>query len=85
MPLDNRTPEVRNNPMPKENKLVPENQSADSQKDVVIAAHDEAIKDIEADPDLNTTPDPLADLDEGESARVGDERDPKNDAPDPLT
>ena len=36
----------------------------------VAAAHKEAEKDIEQDPDLTSKPDPTADLDEGELARL---------------
>lgn len=61
MPLDNNTPQVRNNPMPT------------PKDDAVIAAHDQAEKDIEQDAELNPTPDPTADLDEGEIARFEDE------------
>ena len=69
MPLDNKTPEVRNNPMP-----TPKDEA-------VIAAHEAADKDIEEDGELSLKPDPTRDLDEGESARYGDEPDEssKND------
>ena len=33
-------------------------------------AHEQAEKDIQEDPDLNDEPDPAADLDEGEIARL---------------
>ena len=66
MPLDNNTPKVRNNPHP-----TPKDET-------VIAAHEQADKDIEQDPDLTPTPSPLDDLDEGETARFGDEA-PKDD------
>lgn len=56
MPLDNNTPNVRNNPMPT------------PKDDAVIAAHNEAEKDMEKDDDLGTVPEPIDDLDEGESA-----------------
>ena len=36
----------------------------------IIAAHKEADKDIEQDPDLSPAPDPGDDLDEGELARL---------------
>jgi hypothetical protein len=36
----------------------------------VVAAHDQAEADMEQDPDLNSEPDPSADLDEGEIARL---------------
>ena len=65
MPLDNNTPNVRNNPQPR-----PE---VAAEKETVIAAHDQAVKDMEDDPDLNTRPNPKADLDEGEMARFEDE------------
>lgn len=61
MPLDNDTPNVRNQPHSR-----PE---VAAEKENVIAAHDQAEKDMEEDPDLNTAPDPAADLDEGEIAR----------------
>ena len=69
MPLDNKTPEVRNNPMPT------------PKDDAVIAAHNEAEKDIEEDGELSLKPEPVDDLDEGESARFFDGRDegPQND------
>lgn len=61
MPLDNNTPNVRNNPQPR-----PE---VAAEKETVIAAHDQAEKDMEQDEDLNTNPSPSDDLDEGEMAR----------------
>ncbi|GEO10762.1 hypothetical protein [Segetibacter aerophilus] len=61
MPLDNETPKVRNNPQPT------------PKDDAVIAAHEQADKDIEQDPDLTPTASPIDDLDEGESARFEDE------------
>jgi hypothetical protein len=61
MPLDDETPKVRNNPMP-----TPKDET-------VIAAHDEAEKDIEQDEDLGAIPEPIDDLDEGESAAFEDE------------
>jgi hypothetical protein len=36
----------------------------------IIAAHKQADKDIEQDPDLSTKPSPGDDLDEGELARL---------------
>lgn len=66
MPLDNKTPNVRNNPHP-----TPKDEA-------VIAAHEQAEKDIEQDPELNTAPDPRHDLDEGESARYDDEQQKAN-------
>lgn len=62
MPLDNNTPNVRNNPMPT------------PKDDAVIAAHDQAEKDIEQDAELNLEPNPIDDLDEGESARFEAEK-----------
>lgn len=56
MPLDNNTPKVRNNPKPT------------AKDDAVIAAHEEAEKDMEQDADLGGVPEPIEDLDEGESA-----------------
>lgn len=67
MPLDNNTPNVRNNPQTR-----PE---VAAEKEKVIAAHDQAEKDMEGDEDLNTQPDPSADLDEGEMARFEDNND----------
>lgn len=64
MPLNNKTPEVRNNPQPRPEII--------AEKKTVIAAHDQAEKDMENDDDLNTQPDPSADLDEGEMARFED-------------
>ena len=64
MPLNDKTPEVRNNP-----KARPE---IIAEKETVIAAHDQAEKDMENDDDLSTQPDPSADLDEGEMARFED-------------
>jgi hypothetical protein len=72
MPLDNKTPEVRNNPMPVENQLDPNTKAPGNDKKTVIAAHDEALKDIEEDPDLTSKPTPEHDLDEGEIARFED-------------
>lgn len=63
MPLDNNTPNVRNNPRP-------------TPKDgAVIAAHEEAEKDIEEDGEFSLKPEPIDDLDEGERARFEDGRD----------
>ncbi|WP_018616722.1 hypothetical protein [Segetibacter koreensis] len=64
MPLDNNTPNVRNNPQPR-----PE---VAAEKETVIAAHDQAEKDMEEDDELNTKPAPEDDLDEGEIARFED-------------
>lgn len=64
MPLDNNTPKVRNNPEPR-----PE---VAAEKENVIAAHDQAEKDMEEDDDLNSKPGPEDDLDEGEMARFED-------------
>ncbi len=52
-----------------------ENKQAEDEKDksvtsVTAAAHEEAEKDMESDPDLNDKPDPAKDLDEGELARL---------------
>jgi hypothetical protein len=44
-------------------------------KEQVAAAHDAAEQDIEQDPDLGTTDDPAADLDEGEIARLDNSND----------
>lgn len=61
MPLDNETPKVRNNP-----QVTPD-------KETVQRAHEEAEKDIELDGELNITPSPIDDLDEGEFARLTDD------------
>lgn len=65
MPLDNNTPNVRNQPQTR-----PE---VAAEKENVIAAHDQAEKDMEEDPDLNPTQNPADDLDEGEIARLKDD------------
>jgi hypothetical protein len=39
-------------------------------EEAVVAAHEQAEADMEKDPDLNSEPDPAADLDEGEIARL---------------
>lgn len=67
MPLDNNTPNVRNQPQTR-----PE---VADEKENVIAAHNQAEKDMEEDPDLNTKPNPKADLDEGEVVRFEDNDD----------
>jgi len=72
MPLDNKTPEVRNNAMPVENGLDENTKAPGNDKQTVMAAHEEALKDIEEDPDLTSKPTPEHDLDEGEIARMGD-------------
>jgi hypothetical protein len=64
MPLNDKTPEVRNSPQARPEII--------AEKETVIAAHDQAEKDMENDDDLNTQPDPAADLDEGEMARYED-------------
>ena len=61
MPLDDETPNVRNQPTTR-----PE---VAKEKETVIAAHDQAAKDMEEDADL-TKSDPDGDLDEGEAARI---------------
>jgi hypothetical protein len=73
MPLNNDTPKVRNNPQ--------ENQPKDES---VIAAHDQAEKDIEDDAELTINPRPEDDLDEGELARFEDGDDGKKEEQDPL-
>lgn len=60
MPLDNKTPDVRNTPQPR-----PE---IAAEKETVIAAHEQAEKDMEKDDDLNPGADASNDLDEGEMA-----------------
>jgi hypothetical protein len=60
MPLDNDTPNVRITGNPPE---------VAAEKEAVIAAHDQAEKDIEADAELTIDPRPEDDLDEGEIAR----------------
>lgn len=71
MPLENNTPKVRNQPQPR-----PE---VAAEKENVIAAHDQAEKDMEEDPDLNAKPSPADDLDEGEIARYEDSNDKQKD------
>lgn len=39
-------------------------------KDAIAKAHEQAEKDIDKDPDLNSDPQPGDDLDEGELARL---------------
>jgi len=65
MPLDDNTPDVRNTPQPR-----PE---VAAEKKTVIAAHDQAEKDMEEDDELNSKPAPEDDLDEGEMARFEDD------------
>ena len=60
MPLDNKTPDIRNIPQPR-----PE---VAAEKETVIAAHEQAEKDMEKDDDLNPGDDASNDLDEGEMA-----------------
>lgn len=57
MPLDNNTPETRNNVQPTH------------KNEAVIAAHEQADKDIAQDAELNPAPSAADDLDEGEMAR----------------
>lgn len=61
MPLNDKTPNVRNQPATR-----PE---VAKEKEAVVAAHDQATKDMEQDADLNRR-DPDGDLDEGEVARL---------------
>jgi hypothetical protein len=51
------------------------NEDNSAEKEQVIAAHEAAEQDIEQDPDLATTDDPAADLDEGEIARLDNSND----------
>ena len=44
-----------------------------SQEDLNIAAHDEALSDIDEDPDFSVSS-PNDDLDEGETARLGEDK-----------
>lgn len=67
MPLNDETPKVRNTPR--------ENEEKDK---AVIAAHEQAEKDIELDVDLNAEPEPEDDLDEGEIARFENKDDIKD-------
>lgn len=67
MPLDNKTPEVRNNPMP-----TPRDEK-------VFEAHEQADKDIEQDGEFSLKREPIDDLDEGESAAFEDEAAAKDD------
>jgi hypothetical protein len=50
----------------------PSHHKSDQQKENenIAAAHKEADKDMEQDPDLSSTPNPEDDLDEGELARL---------------
>ena len=84
MPLDNNTPNVRNNPKPLEQEDAAKPES--EKKEVVAAAHDEAEKDIEQDGELTIDPRPEDDLDEGELARYedGDDVTPPKDTDDNL-
>ena len=77
MPLDNNTPDVRNNPKPVESGLTENAAAPEKQKEVVAAAHEAALNDIEQDPDVNMKAGPEADLDEGEIARFEDGDDVK--------
>ena len=61
MPLNNDTPEVRNQPATR-----PE---VAAEKETVIEAHNQAEKDIEDDGELTISTTPADDLDEGELAR----------------
>ena len=49
------------------------NEISPKEKQQAVAAHDEAEKDMEQDAEL-TAQSPNDDLDEGETARLGDER-----------
>ena len=62
---------------------LPDTKTSDSSKEVknhqdkskkISEAHTQADKDIEKDPDLTNKPDPAADLDEGELARLEGEK-----------
>lgn len=53
----------------KQTKRPHENTPPNQQDEAVIAAHDEAEKDIEDDGELSLKPEPTDDLDEGELAR----------------
>ena len=48
----------------------PKKDSRPPEKEKVIAAHDQAEKDIDQDPDLNSTSNPEDEMDEGELARL---------------
>ena len=50
-----------------------EKPDSQNQPDVVAAAHEEAIHDIEEDPDFSMQS-PNDDLDEGETARLGEDK-----------
>jgi hypothetical protein len=58
-------PEKKSSEQNKETKK----ETANEADDPVTKAHRLAVEDIEADPDLNTQPEPGDDLDEGELAR----------------
>lgn len=69
MQHDKQSGNAENNPPQKQDragKITDEN---------VAAAHEQAEADIEQDADLNSTPDPAADLDEGELAQLDNEND----------
>lgn len=76
MPLDNRTPEVRNTPHTR-----PE---VAAEKENVAAAHEQAEKDIDDDGELTINPRPEDDLDEGELARFEAGDNTKSEEQDPL-
>lgn len=47
--------------------------NSENQPDVIAAAHEEAVHDIEQDPDFSMQS-PNDDLDEGETARLGEDK-----------
>ncbi len=60
-----------NTPDQQQNQKAPENSGTKQATDEhVTEAHQQAEVDMEQDPDLNSKPDPAADLDEGEIARL---------------
>jgi hypothetical protein len=54
----------------KEPAIAPKKDQRTSAEKTTTTAHDQAEKDIEEDPDLNTKPHREDDLDEGELARL---------------
>ncbi|MEJ7626806.1 MAG: hypothetical protein WKF35_08085 [Ferruginibacter sp.] len=52
------------------NRAKENNNNIQTDSKITDAAHNEAEKDMEKDPDLNTKPVPEADLDEGELAKL---------------
>ena len=51
-------------------KIIIQKKNMQNVNEKAVAAHEQADKDIEKDPDLATKPNPEDDLDEGELARL---------------